>query len=97
MIEDYNIKVDDMAISNSHFWYSVNGKMLIAAWKRPQFKIGLTIIIGLLLLAIILPLISSTSATTLSVRDRFAPPIFLEGGTFGHLFGTDQLLSLIHI
>lgn len=91
MIEDYSIKVNNMAINTSHFWHSVNGKMLIAAWKRPQFKIGLFIIISLLLLAIILPLLSSTSATTLSVRDRFAPPLFMEGGSFDHLFGTDQL------
>ena len=65
--------------------------MLKAAWKRPQFKIGLIIIVSLLVLAIILPLISSTSATTLSIRERFAPPIFMDGGNLKHLFGTDQL------
>ncbi|MDG2474366.1 MAG: ABC transporter permease [Paracoccaceae bacterium] len=80
-----------MKTNTSHFWYSVNGRMLKAAWKRPQFRIGLIIIVSLLVLAIILPLISSTSATTLSIRERFAPPIFMDGGNLKHLFGTDQL------
>ena len=80
-----------MSKATSHFWYSVNGRMLSAAWKRPQFKIALIFLTLLVLLAIFLPLLSSTSATTISVRARFAPPVFFEDGTFTHLFGTDQL------
>lgn len=80
-----------MLKSNTHFWYSVNGRMIRAAWKRPQFKIAVVFLIVLVALAIFLPMLSSSSATTISVRDRFAPPIFWEGGSSSHIFGTDQL------
>ncbi len=75
----------------SLFWHSVNGRMLRAAWKRPRFKVALLFLIAIVALAILLPMLSSVSATTISVRDRFAPPIPWEGGTADHLFGTDQL------
>lgn len=75
----------------SHFWYSVNGRMLRAAWTRPQFKIVLIFLVALVALAIVLPMLSSVSATSISVRDRFAPPMLWEGGTAAHIFGTDQL------
>lgn len=65
--------------------------MLRAAWTRPQFKIVLLFLVALVALAIVLPMLSSVSATTISVRDRFAPPLLWEGGTAAHIFGTDQL------
>ena len=65
--------------------------MLRAAWKRPEFKFGLFVFILLLLMALILPALSDVSATKISVRDRFLPPIPMEGGNSAHLFGTDQL------
>lgn len=65
--------------------------MLRAAWTRPQFKIALVFLAALVALAIILPMLSSVSATSISVRDRFAPPMLWEGGTAAHIFGTDQL------
>ena len=65
--------------------------MLSSAWRRPEFKIALGFLVLLVLLAVILPILSSVSATSISVRDRFAPPVFWEGGSAGHLFGTDQL------
>ena len=80
-----------MSRFSSPFWHSVNGRMLRAAWARPQFKIALVFLIALIALAVLLPMLSSVSATTISVRDRFAPPVLWEGGTAGHLFGTDQL------
>jgi peptide/nickel transport system permease protein len=41
--------------------------------------------------AIILPEVTSISATKIAVREKFLPPFFLEGGTLKHLAGTDQL------
>ena len=80
-----------MSRAPSHFWHSVNGRMLRAAWTRPQFKIVLMFLVALVALAVILPMLSSVSATSISVRDRFAPPLLWEGGTAAHIFGTDQL------
>ena len=78
-------------MSTGHFWHSVNGRMLKAAWRRPQFKIALAFFVLLVLLALFLPVFSAVSATDISVSSRFAPPLFWEGGTVAHLFGTDQL------
>ncbi len=80
-----------MAKEKAHFWYTVNGRMLLAAWKRPEFKFGLFVFIFLLLLSIFLPMLSEVSATKIAVRDRFMPPVVMEGGSAKHLFGTDQL------
>ncbi|MCY4203452.1 MAG: ABC transporter permease [Aestuariivita sp.] len=65
--------------------------MITAAWKRPQFKIAVIFLLILVLLALFLPMLTSNSATSISVRDRFAPPVFWEGGSLSHIFGTDQL------
>ena len=73
------------------FWHTVNGRMLRTAWKRPEFKLGLFVFVLLLLMALILPALSDVSATKISVRERFLPPVLMEGGNSAHLFGTDQL------
>jgi len=65
--------------------------MISAAWNRPQFKIAAIFLLILILLAVFLPMLTSYSATSISVRDRFAPPFFWEGGSLSHIFGTDQL------
>lgn len=80
-----------MSKEKAHFWYTVNGRMLIAAWKRPEFKFGLFVFVFLLLLALILPSLSDVSATKIAVRARHTPPFFMEGGDIAHIFGTDQL------
>ena len=80
-----------MSKEKAHFWYTVNGRMLRAAWKRPEFKFGLFVFGFLLLLALILPALSEVSATKIAVRARFMPPVFMEGGDAAHIFGTDQL------
>lgn len=80
-----------MEKEQAHFWYTVNGRMLRTAWKRPEFKFGLVVFVLLLLMALILPTLSDVSATKISVRERFLPPVLMEGGNSAHLFGTDQL------
>ncbi|HHK74349.1 MAG TPA: ABC transporter permease [Rhizobiales bacterium] len=80
-----------MKKEKAHFWYTVNGRMLRAAWMRPEFKVGLIIFSLLLLLAVFMPLFSSVSATKISVHDRFMAPFFMKGGEWRHILGTDQL------
>jgi peptide/nickel transport system permease protein len=80
-----------MEKEEAHFWHTVNGRMLRAAWKRPEFKFGLFVFVLLLLTALFLPALSDVSATKISVRERFLPPVLMEGGNSAHLFGTDQL------
>jgi len=80
-----------MEKEKAHFWYTVNGRMLRTAWKRPEFKLGLFVFVLLLLMALILPALSDVSATKISVRERFLPPVIMEGGNSAHIFGTDQL------
>lgn len=66
-------------------------RMFRQARSMRGFQIGLAIFLLLVLTAIILPEVSAVSATKLSVKERFLPPFFLEGGTWAHLAGTDQL------
>jgi peptide/nickel transport system permease protein len=65
--------------------------MFRQAWSTRGFQIGFAVFAVLVLAALILPEVTSLSATKLSVRDRFLPPFFLEGGSFAHPAGTDQL------
>ena len=80
-----------MRLNKGQFWHSVNGRMLHAAWGRTEFKVGIFVFVFLLLLALIMPTLSSVSATKIAVSSRFLPPIFWEKGTIAHIFGTDQL------
>ena len=70
---------------------SVTRRMFRLAWEMTSFKIGLGVFIVLVGAAIIWPEISPYDPMKISVRERFLPPIFLEGGTWAHLAGTDQL------
>ena len=62
-----------------------------AAWARPEFKVGLIIFVILIALALVFPLVTTLSPVKISVKDKFLPPFFLEGGSFAHPLGTDQL------
>ena len=62
-----------------------------AAWARSEFKVGFFIFATLLILAIVFPLVTDLSATKMAVKDKFLPPVVLEGGRWDHLLGTDQL------
>jgi peptide/nickel transport system permease protein len=70
---------------------SVNRRMLRLAWQMTSFKIGaagFTLLVGA---AIIWPEISQFDPTKIAVRERFLPPFWMEGGSWAHLAGTDQL------
>jgi len=61
------------------------------ARTSPWFIIGATITILLVGAAILWPEISPVSAIKINVPARFMPPVFLEGGSWTHPLGTDQL------
>jgi peptide/nickel transport system permease protein len=66
-------------------------QMLLRAWSSPDFKIGLLVFLFILLLSVVGPALSSTSATAFDIKGKFMPPWPLEGSQARHLFGTDQL------
>ena len=70
---------------------SVTRRMFRLAWEMTSFKIGLGVFTLLVGAAIIWPELSPYDPMKISVRERFLPPIFLEGGTWAHIAGTDQL------
>ena len=70
---------------------SVTRRMFRLAWEMTSFKIGLGVFTVLVGAAIIWPELSPFDPMKISVRERFLPPVFLEGGTWAHLAGTDQL------
>ena len=70
---------------------SVTRRMFRLAWEMTSFKIGLGVFTLLVGAAIIWPELSPFDPMKISVRERFLPPIFLEGGTWAHIAGTDQL------
>ena len=70
---------------------SVTRRMFRLAWEMASFKIGLGVFTVLVGAAIIWPELSPFDPMKISVRERFLPPIFLEGGTWAHIAGTDQL------
>jgi peptide/nickel transport system permease protein len=70
---------------------SISGRMFRAAWRTTEFKLGLIVVASLVLAAIIWPEFTAVSPTKINIRDKFLPPVFLEGGTWGHILGTDQL------
>ena len=71
---------------------SINRRILGAAWSMASFKTGLGIFVALLLASLIVPLLSSISATKMIVKDKFIPPLFIgEKWQWIHPLGTDQL------
>jgi peptide/nickel transport system permease protein len=70
---------------------SISRRMFRAAWRTLEFKLGFFVITALIVLAIVWPELTSTSATKIAVKDKFLPPVFLDKGTWAHILGTDQL------
>ncbi len=62
-----------------------------ATHSQFEFRLGLLLLAALIGTALIYPHLTDLSATKLVVRDRFLPPVFLAGGTWKHVLGTDQL------
>jgi peptide/nickel transport system permease protein len=66
-------------------------RMWSAAYAQTEFKIGLALLLLLAAASIIYPLTVTFSATTMNVTAKFLPPVFMEGGSWAHPLGTDQL------
>lgn len=85
------VETADIADTRQSRGETMTRRMFRVALGMTGFQIGLGIFLLIVLAAIILPEVTSISATKLSVRERFLPPFFLEGGSLTHLAGTDQL------
>lgn len=71
---------------------SMNRRILAAAWSATSFRIGFLVFLALLVLSLVYPELSSTSAIKMSIKDRFiAPPFLGDNWTWSHPLGTDQL------
>ena len=71
---------------------SVSARILADAMRSTGFRVGLVILIVILAASAILPEVASVSATKISVKEKFLPPLFFgENWSFIHPLGTDQL------
>jgi peptide/nickel transport system permease protein len=62
-------------------------------WKRDYMSLALgSAIVGFILLcAVFAPFLAPHSPYAQSLTDRLIPPVFMEGGGWGHILGTDHL------
>ena len=60
-------------------------------WHDKVGLFGLTVIVLLVLTAIFAPLVAPYDPAVQSVTARLKPPAWLQGGSWAHLLGTDQL------
>jgi len=71
---------------------SVSARILADAMRSTGFRVGLVILIVILAASAILPEVTSVSATKISVKEKFLPPLFFgDNWSLIHPLGTDQL------
>ncbi len=71
---------------------AVSARILSDAMRNTGFRVGLVLLIIILAASIIVPEVSSLSATKISVKEKFLPPLFFgDNWSFTHPLGTDQL------
>lgn len=71
---------------------SVSARILAEAMRNTGFRVGFAILVIILAASIIVPEVSSLSATKISVKEKFLPPLFFgDNWSFVHPLGTDQL------
>src|SRR4029453_16819396 len=58
-------------------------------WRLPLFPLGVIAIF--LIAAIVAPFLGLPDPHEQSLRSRFKPPVWEEGGTWAHALGTDRL------
>ena len=66
-------------------------RMWRVAFAQTEFKVGMVLLLMLLAASIAYPLSVSFTATSMNIGAKFLPPVFLDGGTWLHPLGTDQL------
>lgn len=59
--------------------------------SHPSALVGLVIITVFALIALLAPLIAPHPVSELNLSGRYLPPFFMAGGSWAHIFGTDQL------
>ncbi len=70
---------------------SLTGRVIRQALKSRECRIGLAVLCVLVLGAFLYPWLAGLDGTAMDIRARFTPPVPLEGWSFAHLLGTDQL------
>jgi peptide/nickel transport system permease protein len=71
---------------------SISARILSDAMRNTGFRVGLVLLIIILAASIIVPEVSSLSATKISVKEKFLPPLFFgDNWSIVHPLGTDQL------
>lgn len=71
---------------------SISRRIALGAWKSIEFRIGLSVFLFMLLMAIFYPMLSDIDPTRMNVRARLMPPVLMgDGWTWAHPLGTDQL------
>ncbi len=80
-----------VAVVNRSTERGVNKRILSLAWSYTEMKVAFVIFISLVLLAIFGPSVLDISPTAMNISDRFMPPVFMDGGSWSHILGTDQL------
>jgi peptide/nickel transport system permease protein len=66
-------------------------KWLISLLRSPSGLLGMLLVMAVLLTAALAPYLAPHEPTTLNLRARNLPPMWLEGGSSSHPLGTDQL------
>lgn len=70
---------------------SLGANIFLQASRTTEFRIGLTIFAGLMLLSIVGPYLLNLSPTQFNVSKKFLEPALLDNDNWPYLFGTDQL------
>jgi peptide/nickel transport system permease protein len=71
---------------------SVSARILSDAMRNTGFRVGFVLLVIILAASIIVPELSSLSATKISVKEKFLPPLFFgDNWSIIHPLGTDQL------
>lgn len=65
--------------------------MLMRAVGHRGLVIGFSLVVGLVILAVLAPVIAPFDPFAQSLSDRLLPPAWVAGGSWEHLFGTDHL------
>ncbi|MDJ0883798.1 MAG: ABC transporter permease [Desulfobacterales bacterium] len=66
-------------------------EQLSQLWRNKTAIIGLVIIMGFILIAILAPVLSPHDPLETSLYDQLKPPVWHETGTWKHILGTDEL------
>jgi peptide/nickel transport system permease protein len=71
---------------------SISARILSDAMRNTGFRVGFVLLVIILAASIIVPELSSLSATKISVKEKFLPPLFFgDNWNIIHPLGTDQL------